>query len=238
LKNSTGKVVKRFAPLTLSNRKLTAKYLKIPIEDFSSERLLIPELSIAINGKMQLIKGLSAILLKTPPNMNKKYAKQPIRDLCSIKQRSFKWTDHAGGVEVKGIIETDSPLNTVELLENNIPVAAVDVANEYKGSTNEALLRFCWNSFSNKKQAVNCTIKPLTGTVDTISHEYIMMSDSKQTKTEKLNSASHKRLRFGTSIKDMFFKASKDADLEVKIVAGSDHAKFIFSYIKLLFSCI
>jgi concanavalin A-like lectin/glucanase superfamily protein len=217
LKNNVEKVIKRFAPLTLSNRKLDVKYIKIPVENFNRERILIPELSITRNGKMQVIKGLSCVMLKTPPNMNKKYVKQPIRDLCTTKQAVFQWSREKDEIKVKGSIETESPLSTVELLENNVPVAAVDINREYQCADNETLLRFSWNSRSNAKETITCVIKPLTGTVNSTRNKYIVMSESSNAKTNKRGKTIRKNLRFTTHIDEFFFKASKNAKLDISI---------------------
>lgn len=215
LKNNSGKVLKCFAPLMLNNREMDVKYIKIPVDNFSNERVLIPELSVFRNGKMQLIEGLSCVMLKTPPNMNKKYVKQPIRDLCVIKQAEFQWKDNEDIGEVKGLLETASSLSTVELLENNIPVAAVDINKEYQCTADETLLRFSWNSRANSNQTTSCVIKPLTGTITPVSKTYIAMSNSKKAQTNKSGNAIHKNLIFTTRIDEFFFKASKNAELEV-----------------------
>ena len=217
LKNSSGKVVKHFEPVSLSNLKLDEKYLKVPVQDFSCERVLIPELSVSVNGRMRIIKGLSCIMLKTPPTMNKKYVKQPIRDLCSPRQTKFNWDKTDDGIKINGIIQTESPLNTVELLENNIPVAAVDVRKEYQSAPDEVLLRFCWNSSANSDKAVPCVIKPLSGSVNVLGHRYIAMSEAKNGKTGKYGESIRKNLRFTTHVDEFFFKAAKNSGLEISV---------------------
>ena len=83
LKNKSGETIKRFEPFTLSNHKMDVKYIKIPTEYFNRERVLVPELSISGKGKIKSVKGLSCIMLKTPPNMNKKICKTTdSRSLC------------------------------------------------------------------------------------------------------------------------------------------------------------
>jgi hypothetical protein len=214
LKTASGKVLKKFAPLFLSNRKLDEKYIEFPVEDFCNERVIVPELVIFRNGKRQLIKGLSCIMLNAPPTMNKKFVKQPIRDLCVLKKSKIAWHKTKGKVAINGFIETEDSLNTVELLENNIPVAAVDLKKEYKCPPEEILLRFFWNSRSTSR-AIKCTIKPLSGTVDTLNGKYIAMTETKNGKTSKVANYIQKSLRFTSHIDEFFFKASNDSILEI-----------------------
>ncbi len=217
LKNAAGKIIKSFAQMSISNRRLDVQYLKVPSGDFASERVLVPELSILCNGKTRQIKGLSCVMLKSPPNMNKKYVKQPIRDLCNIKQGNFQWKRNKDGVEVKGTLESTSRLSTVELLENNIPVAAVDMKKEYQCAENETLLRFYWNSRTKSNNRIDCEIKPLKGTIDATGKKYIVMSEANQADLSKHGGSIRKKLWFTPHIDEFLFKASKNAKLEINI---------------------
>ncbi len=217
LEDSSGKVIKRFAPLLLSNRELAEKTLDVAVDDFCGERVLIPGLSVSVNGEMRRIKGLSCIMLKSPPNMNKKYVKQPIRDLCDARQTEFRWDRTDDGIKVNGIIETGHLLNTVELLENNIPVAAVDVKQEYQCGPDEVLLRFCWNSSVSSDNPVSCVIRPISGSVSVAGHRYVAMSEAKREKTSQDGASIKTQLRFNPHIEEFFFKANRNSELEISV---------------------
>ncbi len=217
LKNAEGKIVKQFDGFSLSNRQMAEKYLKVPSEDFEEERFLIPELIICSDGKRTQVDGLAAILLTLPPTMNKKFVKQPIRDLCRLRKNELNWNEENGTINVRGQIESESLLGTVELLENNVAVAALDVRNEYHCSPDEILLRFCWNSGVSSNRPVSCVIKPLKGEVNIIGHRYITPTEAKQEKTRKKGRAITKKLRFTSYLDEFFFKADKNSLLEISI---------------------
>ena len=141
-------LLKEFPAETFSHARIEARRYMENAKHYAKYRFLIPELRIEPDGKTPFTvrRGLPIIRLTTPPNRYHRYVKIPLRDMIDGKRVSAKFSCDGGVVRVSGAAETDSPMVTVELLADDVPVAAVDPNNEFAPPPGMVLLRWRRNT--------------------------------------------------------------------------------------------
>ncbi len=132
LMSPDGKLLKRFPSRRFSHRKIESTFHLEPAAQFAAHRYLVVLLEVTRDGKTVVIKsGLPHIRLVAPSNIYHRYVKIPLRDLPDPEKitAEFKFTDE--GVEVAGRVECPELINSVELMADDVPLAAIDPRNEF-----------------------------------------------------------------------------------------------------------
>jgi len=141
LLSPTGEILKTFPAAEFSHRKIEDVFYLPPAKDFAEYRFLIPELLIEWAGKKITIReGLPHIRLLTAPNQQLCYVKIPLRDLPNPEKIKAEIKFERGRVFAVGHAETEEEIVTLELLADDIPLAALDPKNEYLPPEAEVLL--------------------------------------------------------------------------------------------------
>jgi hypothetical protein len=133
LKDQNGTVVKSFTPDSFTVGKLTAVTYNVPSEQLASCRAIVPELQIRnINGKEIKVENLEYTRLSPSVCWNFKEVRQPLRDLLVPVKNTFSVSAEDGKYRIKGSISADEPLYSVEVLNNEVEIFALDRLNEFK----------------------------------------------------------------------------------------------------------
>ena len=218
LKNCDGKVLADLGETVLDARTLSEKRFKLPSEKFLDERLLIPELNWEMGGKSGKVEGLAAILLETPPTMNKLYVNQPLRDLCPLTKDTLRWQDDGRRVTVSGTLAGAANFNSIELLAGTAPVAAVDLRRPplKKGSS----INVIWNSPGGGTATL--TIRALKGHSEETEDDSVNMAEFVRSEVKVANGVLEKALRFTGSQNQFSIRVAPDSVLEIAL----DNEKF------------
>ena len=129
---------------TFDRRKLKEQTLHLPCSVFAGHRYLRTELTLTENGRTQVIsEGLPHVRFTLSPNLDLKYVKIPLRDMAEFRRFEARWNLHDSRLQTAGVLDGDAELSTVDLLADDIPMAAVDPKQEYRVPQGEILLRFC-----------------------------------------------------------------------------------------------
>lgn len=143
LLDPSGAVVKAFAEVVFSHRRIDEAFWLLPAGPYAVWRYLRPELLIRQNGETRsLVEGLPHVRLTTPPNPLHRYVRCALRDLPAAESVGVRVSCADGLVRARGRVVMDEPVNTVELLANDIPLAAVDGRAEYAPRPGLLLLRW------------------------------------------------------------------------------------------------
>ena len=214
LRNCDGKVLADLGETVLDARTLSEKRFKLPSEKFLDERLLIPELRWEMGGKSGKAEGLAAILLETPPTMNKLYVNQPLRDLCLLTENTLRWQDDGRRVTVSGTLAGAANFNSIELLAGTAPVAAVDLHRPplKKGSS----INVIWNSVSGKGTAI-LTIRALKGRSEETEDDSVNMAEFLRSEVKIADGALEKVLRFTGAQNQFPVRVAPDSVLEIAL---------------------
>ncbi|MBN1675021.1 MAG: hypothetical protein JXR37_28520 [Kiritimatiellae bacterium] len=131
LKDLNARVVKRLDPVTLHAGELRDRTLTVPTEELASHPVLIPALTVTTPAGRELTfeQGLHHIRLRATWNWDCKWVKQPLRDLCIPRTASFAAKPGPGAsLTFAGAFVCGEPIASVEVLENDFEVHAVDPA--------------------------------------------------------------------------------------------------------------
>jgi Laminin G domain len=153
LKNQNGEVIKHFAPDSFVTKKLTAITYKIPSEQIADSKAVIPELLITnAQGRQIKITNLQYTRLTASICWNFKEVRQPLRDLFTPVKSEFSVSKRKadGSYQVEGSITTTDPLYSVETLDNESEIFAIDRLKEFDLENNYLLTV----GFSTKKSAL------------------------------------------------------------------------------------
>ncbi len=214
-KDVHGNEIMDFGRAALDPASLGEKRYDIPSEKFTGQRLIVPELLWYANGKSGKFDGLAAILLDTPPTMNKKYIKQPLRDLIPMDKVNVQWSADAAAVKVTGSVASQRKFRSIELLQNTFPVDALDLHGEYACGRDNMTLSLIWNSFS--ESAAVLRIRNIRGESEGIDDKSIHLAEFSRSAVRKDNGIITKKLNF-VQHQNMFnFKTSADAVLEISL---------------------
>lgn len=133
-------------PMALDAASLDEQRWTVPTERLAGQVLLRPSLTVTTTDGRTLnyADGLHHITLRPTENWDYKWVKLPLRDLLLPAEASFSLTPSQSGVgeyALHGRIVCDEPLATVEVLENEDEIYAVDVSNAYPDRDEYMLLR-------------------------------------------------------------------------------------------------
>ncbi|MBR2344274.1 MAG: hypothetical protein IKA71_00620 [Lentisphaeria bacterium] len=227
-KDANGNVIMDFGDDTLDSTALCEKRYNVPAEKFISHRLIVPELTWTAAGKGGKFDGLAAILLETPPTMNKKYVKHPLRDMIPMDNINLNWSVDDSTVKVSGEMSTKCNFNSIELLENTFPVDALDVHNEYNDADGRQTISLIWNSITEGEALLN--IKNIKGQSDSMDDKSIHMAEFTRSAVRKNHGIITKKLNFIPHQNMFNFKTTADAVLEISL----DDQKFTVSIADIL----
>ena len=141
-----GRTICDAKPVTFDAAELTEHRWTIPSESLAGVMVLRPELAIttADERALSVRDGLHHIIVRPTDNWDYKWVKQPLRDLIAPPECKFemKPTDRPGGSHaVTARFACDERLASLEVLENDDEVYAVDVAGECPDRDAMMLLR-------------------------------------------------------------------------------------------------
>ncbi len=144
LVDEQGKMVADAAPVTFEAAEFTERRWTIPSETLAGEMILRPSFAIttADGRELQLRDGLHHITLRPTDNWDYKWVKQPLRDLATSEHWEFVMEGPDDGhYTVTGSFRCNEPLASLEVLEDDDEVRAVDVTDEYPDRDDTMLLR-------------------------------------------------------------------------------------------------
>jgi|LSQX01.1.fsa_nt_gb hypothetical protein len=146
LVDEAGEMVCAAEPVSFDATELLEHRWTLPSETLAGQTLLRPSLSITTVDDRNLVyrDGLHHILLRPSDNWDYKWVKQPLRDLIVPTATEFAITPDggpAGDLTVTANFACDEPLASLEVLENDNEVYAVDVNNEYPDRDDSMVLR-------------------------------------------------------------------------------------------------
>ncbi len=132
LKNFDGKVIQQFPAEKFTVKQMKDVTFNIPTAQFVNQAVLRPELNvISTDGKKYTFSNLHYVRLHPTVSWDYQSVKQCLRD--QIAPEAFKLDVKAdnGKVKISGSIETKEKLASVEILEDEREVFAVDRAGEF-----------------------------------------------------------------------------------------------------------
>lgn len=146
LADEEGSIVCDAAPVTFDAGELAEHRWTIPGETLAGRMVLRPGFAISTPDGQDLSyrDGLHHITLRPTDNWDYKWVKQPLRDLIPEPQATFTMapTHGPGGSHaITASFACDEPLASLEVLENDDEVYAVDVTDEYPDRDEYMLLR-------------------------------------------------------------------------------------------------
>jgi len=217
LLDQTGKMVHKFPTAQFNQQKIADRFFLQASEKFAAFRYLTAELTITENGKKTVITaGLPHVRFTSPPNYNLKYVKIPLRDLPTPATIQIIWKNKGGKIIAKGQGKTNSPINTIELLANDIPLAAVDPRHEYNPPPGQNLLRFYRfvpTSQGSKFAGERYTIQAIHGEITARkTHQIALSGMAAPTQRGKILSGV---FGGGAFSREIWFYASPDAVLKI-----------------------
>ena len=170
LKNQKGEVIKQFKPDTFNINQLTAVTYTIPSEQLVQYLAILPKLKIeGFKDKGEIkIKNLGYTRLEPTVCWNFKELRQPLRDLLRLDTVDFNVVsaNQERTYKISSTVKSkpEKPFASVEVLNCEDEVFAVDPANEFKLDRN-CLFRF---TFSTKKSGLRDTQITIPGINDFI----------------------------------------------------------------------
>jgi Concanavalin A-like lectin/glucanases superfamily len=215
LKDQNNKLIKSFAPDSFIVKKLTAITYTIPSEQIADARAVVPELLITnAKGKKININNLQYTRLSPSICWNFKEVRQPLRDLFTPVKSEFKVSKRKGGgtYQLTGSISANETLNSVEILDNEAEVFAVDRADEFKLDSNYLLTI----SFSTKKSALRKVSITVPGVNDFILKPWSYPYAGFGKLNKKADTVKGKILFFGHGAKILLLVPKKAKDAKVK----------------------
>ena len=127
LKDIKGKVVHAFDEVTIDGGVMQAVTQTLPSEKFTVEQVLIPELTVTdAQGNKRLYADNLYIRLTPTENRIFQYVRMALREAATVKVTDFTATPEAdGSYRVRGRVEADAPIASVELLDNRDEMRAL-----------------------------------------------------------------------------------------------------------------
>ncbi len=146
LLDEAGETVCEAAPVSFDAAELLEHRWTIPSETLAGEMILRPDLAITMPDGRELAfrDGLHHIVLRPTDNWDYKWVKQPLRDLIAAPDAQFAMEPDDGpgrSHRVTADFACDEPLASLEVLENDNEVYAVDVTDAYPDRDEHMLLR-------------------------------------------------------------------------------------------------
>ena len=212
LKDQDGKILKSFTPDSFTVGKLTAVTYNVPSEQLADCRAIVPELLIKnINNKELKIDNLEYTRLSASVCWNFKEVRQPLRDLFN-PEKTFSVVATDGKYNIKASILSQEFLQSVEVLNNESEIFAVDRLKEFQLEKNYLFII----SFSTKKSGFRKFSMQIPGLNNFIFKpwSYPYAGFGKFTKT--MDKVKGKLLLFGHGAKILLAIPRKASDAKVK----------------------
>ena len=208
-------MLKEFPEYSFNHRDIQAEFIMEPAQNYAQYRFIIPELTVT-QGKSTctIRRGLPVIRLTPAPNLYHRYVKIPLRDLPETKKITTSFALENGIISVKGHAETDSPMVTVELLADDIPIAAVDPHNEFAAPPGMILLR--WRRSTPLTSGFELDSVKITATKGKIQRRLpAQYGLAAMEAPEQDGNTLYGKIGTGSSIREFLFFATPDAELEI-----------------------
>jgi hypothetical protein len=215
LKDYNDKLIKRFSPDSFKVKDLTAITYTIPSEQIVNAKAVIPQLIIYnTEGKKIKITNLQYTRLAPSTCWNFKEVRQPLRDLFDPVRNEFIVFKHKsdGTYKINGSILAKEPLKSVEILDNEIEIFAVDRADEFKLSKNHLFTL----SFSTKKSALRKVLITIPGVNDFILKPWSYPYAGFGKLNKKGDTVDGKLLFFGHGAKILLAIPKKEKEVNIK----------------------
>ncbi|MDO9541553.1 MAG: LamG-like jellyroll fold domain-containing protein, partial [Kiritimatiellia bacterium] len=139
-----------FPPLEFNGAELQEHRLTLPSETLAAYRALQPVLIVRDDDGDMKVQGLCPIRLRPTWNSTHTWAKHSLRDVCRPNRVDFRFTAppacDATNVAFTGEVECGEDIMSVEIVEDETEMYAVDPENEYTPRADEVYLRVSWNS--------------------------------------------------------------------------------------------
>ncbi len=209
------KVLKSYPKAVFSHRTIEEVFHLEPAGQFAAYRYLIPELLIEKDGRNMVVRrGLPHIRLTSAPNFLHRYVKLPLRDLPDPEKITAKFQCNDGQISVSGRVETPEFLSTVELLADDIPLAAVDSRHEYAAP--EGFVLLCWRRQTPVVTGLSGDTVRITALQGQIRirepHQYSLAGMATPRQDGNTLSGS---IGGGSGVREFFFFATPNAVLEI-----------------------
>ncbi len=137
LKDENGKTVKVFRPDQFRVNQLTAVTYTIPSEKLAQYRAVIPELTITgPKGEKIVFDQLQYTRLDPSVCWNFKDIRQPLRDLLKPRATAFAAVPRQGNYHLTGSLACDEALASLEVLNNELEIFALDRLDTFKSKEN------------------------------------------------------------------------------------------------------
>jgi len=153
LKDIDDNIVHTFDEQTLDAARLIDHTFTVPGESLAMHTVVTPSLTVtAPDGTTTHWQaGLECIRLRATWNINYKWTKTPLRDMVRPSRASFAFADEqpGEGVRVSGIFACDEPIMSVEVIQDECELYAVDPRDEFALRPGEALIKLQWQSMRN-----------------------------------------------------------------------------------------
>jgi len=147
LRSPDGAVVKRFPWRAITASKLMAVRFSVASESLAAHRVLVPVIVFDRGGRIERVDaGLHPIRLMAMRNVDRKWVKQPLRDVYRPSHAtSAVAVDAGGGVSVRGSVSGPERLASVELVADGEVVWADEKADEFRRRDGQMLRIDYWS---------------------------------------------------------------------------------------------
>jgi len=172
LVDKNGNMVCDAAPVHFDAERLMEHRWTIPSESLAGKTLLRPSFAITTADArvLQFRDGLHHITLRPTDNWDYKWVKQPLRDLVTAEHWNFVMEGPRDGLfTVTGSFECDEPLASLEVLEDDDEVRAVDVTDTYPDRDENMLLRVDVRSYQRHELVGRLWIDGAPAQFDTVT---------------------------------------------------------------------
>lgn len=161
VRDAAGKVIQQFPWEEFAVKKLTAITYKIPTEQLADHRAVCPEVEIMTVGDgLRTFTGFQYVQLDPTVCWNYKEVRMPLRDLLRPVKSAFTvgTRQRDGTCLVTGTVEADEPLASLEVLDQNREIFAVDPEDEFKLQENVVFWFIC-NAARNQMQRLQGEVR-------------------------------------------------------------------------------
>ena len=217
LRDDAGRELLDLGETELNAKTLSEKRFAVPTERFADRRCLVPEVTWEMAGRSGRFPGLAAILLDTPPTLNRRYVKQPLRDLAVPQNVDMHWDNAHGRATVTGSLTAPegTTFASVELLADAVPVTAAGADNEYRDAPEKPLLTLIWNSLAGGRGTL--TLRTWRGESESVRDDAVNLAEFRRSEVKNERGVITKELRFTGSMNQFTFRSDRDATLELAL---------------------
>ncbi|MGE5531753.1 MAG: hypothetical protein ACM3VW_06545, partial [Bacteroidota bacterium] len=184
LQDETGRVVRKFDPVTFDAAKLQEQRFNIPSETLPDVRALVPVLTVrGYKGRDLNFDGFHHIQVRATWNWDYLAVKQPLRDLLRPDDAKLTWEPSGskeGPLTLNGSVSSPQDLALVELLGDDDEVFAVDPKQEFfRDDPTRELFLIEYRSLQNTTMQGAITLRNATSAAWLSTIPQLTVADSK-----------------------------------------------------------